>query len=190
MKRYLLIIAFLALTVTSLIAQNGHGESDSNYRIALQYTGDAIQLALPAGALIMCYKKKDLKGFKQLVYGFTATVVVTQIGKNTIKKKRPGDTNEYNAFPSGHTSSSFHAAGFIYKRYGWQYGIPSLALATIVGYSRVSGVDERHHAIDVLGGAAIGSLAAILFTSKYTKGINLDVSMDRSTVGVSYSLKF
>ena len=57
------------------------------------------------------------------------------------------------------------AAGDSQKRYGWDYGLPSYAIAAFVGYSRVH-VDE-HHWADVGVGALIGVIAGQLLTDRY-----------------------
>ena len=44
-------------------------------------------------------------------------------------------------------------AHFLYTRYGPDVGVPALALAGLVAYSRVRGA--HHDATDVLGGAAL-----------------------------------
>jgi membrane-associated phospholipid phosphatase len=46
------------------------------------------------------------------------------------------------AWPSGHTSSSFTVAAVLNEYYGPWVGIPSLALAGLVGYQRI---DSRVH---------------------------------------------
>jgi membrane-associated phospholipid phosphatase len=58
------------------------------------------------------------------------------------------------AWPSGHTSSAFTAAAVLNEYYGPWVGIPSLALAGLVGYQRI---DSRVHDFsDVVFGAMLG----------------------------------
>ena len=58
------------------------------------------------------------------------------------------------SFPSGHTASSFAAAWVLYRRLPKRFGIPALALAGLIGVSRLYlGV---HYPTDVLFGAVSG----------------------------------
>jgi membrane-associated phospholipid phosphatase len=58
------------------------------------------------------------------------------------------------AWPSGHTSSSFTVAAVLNEYYGPWVGVPSFALAGLVGYQRI---DSRAHDFsDVVVGAVLG----------------------------------
>lgn len=70
------------------------------------------------------------------------------------QKERP-DRSDNHSFPSMHTSTSFAAAAFIQRRYGWKWGLPSYILSTYVGWTRVYG--KKHDWWDVAAGAAIGA---------------------------------
>ena len=84
--------------------------------------------------------------------------------KNIVGRIRPYDTIpglvpligrpwDY-SFPSGHTASSFAAAWVLYRRLPKRFGIPALALAGLIGVSRLYlGV---HYPTDVLFGAVSG----------------------------------
>jgi membrane-associated phospholipid phosphatase len=73
----------------------------------------------------------------------------------------------YRSFPSGHAASAFAAAAVITSEAGrwcgrrctWLVGIPMYAGAALVGASRMYG--NKHWASDVVGGAAIGTLAGL-----------------------------
>ena len=64
---------------------------------------------------------------------------------------------------------------FINNRYGVKYGIPSLLLASFVGYSRVYA--EKHYWGDVLAGASIGIASNMIFTKKGELNSNRLVSI-------------
>jgi len=73
---------------------------------------------------------------------------------------KPGDFS----FPSGHTASSFAAAGILYRKLPKRFGIPAVILAGLIGFSRMYlGV---HYPTDVLfgmiSGIGISYLAEIL----------------------------
>ena len=100
---------------------------------------------------------------------FLLTSLVTGVLKDVFERERPpfGEdaieplvaipTSE--SFPSGHTSTSFAAAvalGVLVPRLRW----PALALAAVVGFSRVYlGV---HYTLDVLVGALLGAAIGFL----------------------------
>jgi undecaprenyl-diphosphatase len=62
------------------------------------------------------------------------------------------------SFPSGHASRTFALAGFVLLRFRWRVGVPALAFATLVGYSRI--YLGLHWPTDVIGGALLGVAVA------------------------------
>ncbi|WP_034888278.1 phosphatase PAP2 family protein [Gillisia sp. Hel_I_29] len=130
----------------------------------VQRVGDVFLFVLPAATLGTSLILDDDKGVWQFTKGFVLTEVITFGLKIGINKPRPDQSND-NSFPSGHTSTVFHSAGFINKRYGFKYAIPSYIIA---GYTAASRIDSKKHDIlDVLAGAAIGLGSNLLFTTDY-----------------------
>lgn len=130
----------------------------------VQRVGDVFLFLLPAATLGTSLILDDDKGVWQFTKGFVLTEVITFGLKIGINKPRPDQSND-NSFPSGHTSTVFHSAGFIHKRYGFKYAIPSYIIA---GYTAASRIDSKKHDIlDVLAGAAIGLGSNLLFTTDY-----------------------
>lgn len=71
------------------------------------------------------------------------------------------------SFPSGHSGSSFAAAVVIFLMCPRRYGIPALALASLIALSRLYvGV---HYPTDVLAGALIGAAVAAAVCAAYKK---------------------
>ncbi len=70
------------------------------------------------------------------------------------------------SFPSGHTGSSF-AAAFALFLWNKKWGIPALALAALIGFSRM--YLFVHFPTDVLVGAALGILCAWLAAFLFRK---------------------
>lgn len=129
-------------------------------------TGDVLLFALPATALGSTLIVGDKKGTWQFAKGFLVNQALTFGLKETVNKARPYD-NGFKAFPSGHTSTTFQAASFIRRRYGWKYGLPAYALAGFTGYSRIKAT--KHDGWDVLAGAIVGIGSTYIFTTPYQK---------------------
>lgn len=146
--------------------------------------GDLLLYALPMSAIATTIIKKDPKGSKQFALGFLVNGVTTEGLKYLVKKERPNGTN-FKSFPSGHTSITFQSAAFLQRRYGWKFGIPAYVLASYTGFSRIE--SKNHYFIDVLAGAAIGIGSSYIFTTKYTKDIQ--VSIQRDDLGTTIGLK-
>ena len=78
-------------------------------------------------------------------------------------------------------------ATFLHRRYGRKFAIPAYAAATFVGYSRVQA--DKHFVIDVVAGAAIGSLSSYFLTTPY-KGVNITPVAQGDMIGISFSKKW
>ena len=126
--------------------------------------GDVILYALPAASLGTTLILGDKEGTWQFAKGLLLNEAITYGMKLTIRKERPDGSND-NAFPSGHTSTSFQSATFIYMRYGWEYGLPAFALAGLCAASRIQA--NRHDGWDVIGGILVGVGSSLLFTTPY-----------------------
>jgi len=137
----------------------------------VEKAGDYIQLAVPLTGLAATYYLNDQDGRKQFWNSYISSLSITYFLKHSIDKTRPnGDCCE--SFPSGHTASAFAGAMFIQNRYGYKYGIPSIALASFVGYSRVEG--NKHFWEDVIAGASISTLMNFIFTNKKETESNIN----------------
>lgn len=131
---------------------------------AVQRVGDVILIALPLATFGTTLIKGDNQGAWQFTKGFLLTEAVTFGLKFGVNKQRPDMSND-NSFPSGHTSTVFHSAGFIHRRYGFKYSIPAYALAGFTAASRID--SKKHDILDVIAGTAIGLGSNLLFTTEY-----------------------
>ena len=86
---------------------------------------------------------------------------------------RPRPDGAKYSFPSGHTSTAFATASVLQRHFGWKAGIPSYAVASYVGASRVAG--SHHYVTDVLFGAGIG-IAAGRATTFHLRGASVAVT--------------
>jgi membrane-associated phospholipid phosphatase len=136
---------------------------------AIQEAGDILQYVLPATAAAMTFAYKDLEGSWLFAKSFATTGVTTFLLKEVTDVKRPGRSRSTDSFPSGHASAAFSGASFIQRRYGWRWGLPAYAAASLVAYSRVHA--DRHRPAEVLAGALIGIGATYLFTKPADEGI-------------------
>ena len=145
--------------------------------------GDYVQIGLPLTGLVLSLAKKDKVGTYQLLKSFALQTGTTILLKRAINRTRP--TGGKYSFPSGHTSLSFMGSTFLWKRYGWKYGVPATLAASFVGYSR-AGIDNPvHHPSDVFAGAAIGVLSSLLFTKVRGLCNRIDIIGDTTYVGVN-----
>lgn len=166
MKVKILSVAF-CLVVSSL-----------NHSISAQKNiediGHYSQLGLPVVALGISVIKNDTAGVFQLTKSVLVESVLVYSLKQVIDRKRPNGKSF--SFPSGHTALSFTSSTYLYKRYGWKYGVPATVIASFVGYSRFGIDDPVHYFSDVLAGATIGIVTSLVFTKKKINSDNISIS--------------
>jgi membrane-associated phospholipid phosphatase len=176
--RLLTLYFFLFIVFQSVSSQNK----------TLETSGDVIFVALPAIAFGTTFLKKDKEGSQQFVKSFLVNFTTTAALKILIHKQRPNMEN-FNAFPSGHTSVSFQGASFIQRRYGWKYGLPAYVLAGFTGFTRINA--DKHDFTDVFAGALLGIGSTYLFTTPYQQE-HMELSFNRfdNTYLIGFKFKF
>lgn len=75
--------------------------------------------------------------------------------------QRPNN-GPFDGFPSGHSTGSFLAAGFICKKYGFKIGIFAIIIAALVAISRVYA--GKHTVIQVICGSILGFFVTYALT--------------------------
>ena len=122
------------------------------------------------GVVLLIPKKTRKSGFTALLALIIGSVITNLVLKTAVARIRPYDAVEglvplvkklrdY-SFPSGHTCASFSCAVVYYKMYPDIKGKGAMVLAVLIALSRLYvGV---HYPTDVLGGAIVGWLSAIL----------------------------
>lgn len=145
------------------------------------------EVGLVAAALGSSAVGSDWQGAKQAALSIGSAALVTEGLKQAFPEERP-DRSGNDSFPSGHTSISFAAAGYLHQRYGWQVGLPATAVAAFVGLARVEA--DKHHWYDVVAGAGIGELAAITFTRKFSDDVMIFPWGDTQSGGVALNARF
>ena len=101
----------------------------------------------------------DHKRFHEGTYDIAQVFLVSAVYTTSLKyathRERP-DGSDHLSFPSGHTSNAFAWATVANHHYGPKLGIPSFALATLIGVGRME--MNVHHLSDVVAGATLGYL--------------------------------
>lgn len=137
------------------------------------FMGDGIFAICLIGLMFFYFRNKH-RGLA-LLYSFLLSGLVTQLLKNLISSPRPRlyfEPGTYlyfiddvtlsgsSGFPSGHTATAFAIATvMILMMRNKQLQVLILMAALLVGYSRI--YLAQHFLLDVIVGAAIGSIAAI-----------------------------
>lgn len=138
-------------------------------RVMLYITklGDHGMIWIVTGICLLCSKKYRKCGVVVLLSLLASLILGNGILKNLIKRDRPcwihpdialliKNPRDY-SFPSGHTFSSFAAAISIFY-YEKRFGSACLALATLIGFSRL--YLYVHFPTDVAAGAIFGTATA------------------------------
>jgi membrane-associated phospholipid phosphatase len=149
--------------------------------------GTAVAIALPLLAGGFSIYEGDKTGFAQMTVDTLLTVGTAYGLKQFVREKRP-DGSDYKSFPSDTAALAFAPAVFMWDRYGWQYGVPAVAAATYVGWTRVDA--RQHHWYDVAASAGLAIISSQIFTTRYhPRGLNYDamVQPDGGMVHLSYN---
>jgi len=176
--RFFVLLLLLIVCLCPLSPERAFAANQSITR-----TGDILQLVLPGLAVGSTFFAGndaggwwDREGSKEVALSITTTSAIVLTGKEAAHKFRP-DESDRNSFPSGHTSASFSGASFIWRRYGWQWGLPAAAAASFVGYSRFQA--NQHYADDILAGASIAVLSNLIWVDRKHDGVSfLPVALD------------
>lgn len=152
-----------------------------------QTAADVGQVGLVALALGKSLYEGDGQGLRQLAWTEATTLGATEALKYGFPEERPNGRNDQ-SFPSGHTSMSFAAAGYVQRRYGWEWGVPATVAATLVGISRVQSRD--HHWYDVVAGAALGEGMAWIFTTPHDSNVQFLPWADTKGAGFAFNARF
>jgi hypothetical protein len=170
----------LALTIL-LVPQEAQSDGFETY-------GDVGQYLIPGIALMVAAAKRDTDGVVQLGATSAATMGTTYALKYAVNRRRPNGNRQ--SFPSGHASAAFMGAAFLHFRYGWEYGLPAYAAASLVAASRVT--SRNHHATDVVASAAIGIAAAYVLTDSIDETVTIVPFADvrKRNFGLLVNIKF
>ena len=170
-----------ALSLSMLSSPAAHAFSNNTWADI----SDVSVFALAGSALVVPVVRDDWEGARQAAYSLGTAEAISLLGKATIHEQRP-DESDNNSFPSGHSALAFASATTMYKRYGWEVGVPAYALATLTASARVAA--RKHHWYDALAGAVIGSSSGWLFTDAFNNKVQLIPWADSKGVGIEATL--
>lgn len=91
--------------------------------------------------------QSHLRGF---VYGGISIYAL----KTVFARPRPGNSDNHQSFPSGHTTIMFMSATQLQQAYGWGVGSAAYALSIFTAATRLT--DDVHWFSDTVGGAFLG----------------------------------
>jgi len=148
-------------------------------------TGVAIALPLVAGGI--AYFKNDNVGIAQLLVESTLTLGTAYALKNIVREQRP-DGSDFKSFPSETTALAASGSSFLWRRYGWQYGLPALAMTEFVSYSRVQA--RQHHWYDTLASSGIAAGYSALLGTRFKERYKLDTSVEPAPDGAMVRLSY
>lgn len=135
----------------------------------ISFLGNAGWIWIAAAVLLLLFKKTRKHGIT-LALGLIMCLVLNNLTlKNLIARQRPFDYDpsiqliipkpgEF-SFPSGHTLSSFMAATVLWYADKKRFGIPAVAVASLMGFSRL--YLQVHYLTDVVGGVVLGIIFGI-----------------------------
>lgn len=131
--------------------------------------GDKGFIWILLSVLLLCRKDTRRTGILCALALLGSLILNNMVLKNLVGRMRPFDRYEDLvplimrpvdfSFPSGHTGSSFAAAGVMYAKLPRRYGVLAIVFAAIIAFSRLYvGV---HYPSDVLAGMATGLVIAV-----------------------------
>ena len=176
-------LAAIAFSAAGVLSATPALAADEGWKTA----ADVGEIGLVSVALGKSAVEQDWQGVRQLGLGLGVTAAATAGLKSAFPEERP-DQSDNKSFPSGHTSISFAAAGYLQKRYGWQWGLPATLAAAVVGVSRVESKD--HHWYDVVAGAVLGEGVAYFLTSPKDSNVKFLPWADSHGGGVYLTARF
>lgn len=170
---------------SALFTNKTHNLSKTQKGVKL--STDIAVLALPVATLAGVIIEQDWEGLKEGAFTAAATLGSTYLLKSIVREERP-DGSSFDSFPSGHTSVTFATATFLQLRYGWKVGVPAYIVSTYVAWGRA--FSKRHHAWDVVAGAAIGAGSALIFTHPWAKKHELSIAPVATNDAIGFATSF
>ena len=161
--KILSLIQQLDISILLYIKDNMHSPIMDKIMVIITSLGNGGAVWIIIAALLIINKKYRAIGFMALGALLLSTVLGEGILKHVVQRVRPSaDIPAINilitkplsySFPSGHTTSSFAAAGILAK-YFKHYAFYFFSLASLIAFSRL--YLYLHYPTDILGGIVLG----------------------------------
>jgi membrane-associated phospholipid phosphatase len=153
----------------------------------IEQLGTGIAIALPLVAGGIAYYKNDRVGIAQLVVESAMTLGTVYALKNIVREQRP-DGSDFHSFPSETTALAASGSSFLWRRYGWEYGLPAFAMTQFVSYSRVQA--HQHRWYDTLASSGIAAGYAYVLGTPFQRRHNIDTSLEAAPDGAMVRLSY
>ena len=180
-------VLIFALNVESSFAFTVNKTPLSSTEKNIETLGTGIAIALPVAAGGIALYKGDKVGVAQLMVETALTVGTAFALKNIVREERP-DGSDFHSFPSDTTALAASGSSFLWRRYGWEYGLPAAALTQFVSYSRVQA--RQHRWYDTLASSGIAVGYSYLLGTRYKQRHNLDTSLAVAPDGAMARLSY
>jgi hypothetical protein len=183
MKSWILAIALFAALPLSA------AQADIASKNTEKTVGESIAYSLPVAAVtITLMHDDDWTGLKEYGFVAAATMGSTLLIRQFIHKTSPDGTSD-RSFPSIEAAAGSPAESYLWRRYGWQYGLP----AFILEHSASFLLDRagKHHFVDGLAVSALSAGFSWLSVTPYHKRIDFGAyTDDRGGVYVGARMNF
>src|SRR5258708_14737911 len=153
----------------------------------IEQLGTGIAIALPLVAGGIAYYKNDRVGIAQLVVESAFTLGTVYALKNIVREQRP-DGSDFHSFPSETTALAASGSSFLWRRYGWEYGLPAFAMTQFVSYSRIQA--HQHRWYDTLTSSGIAAGYAYMLGTPFKRRHNIDTSVEPAPDGAMIRLSY
>ncbi len=183
MKKHLIAVLLCPLLALCEPAQ----AALSSRQKTIEDLGKGVSVALPLIAGGITLYKKDRKGSLQLITETFLTVGTAYALKSFVRERRP-DGSDFHSFPSETTALAASGSSFLWRRYGWEYGLPAFAASQFVSYSRVQA--DKHHWYDTLASSGIAIGYGYLITTPFKKRYNINTELEPAPGGAVVRLSY
>jgi membrane-associated phospholipid phosphatase len=182
-----LALFVLVVSVTDGLAFTPNKTPLSSTQKRIETAGTVVAIALPITAGGIALYKHDRVGVAQLLVESALTIGTAYALKNIVREQRPDGSN-YQSFPSDTTAIAASGSSFLWRRYGWEYGLPAAAMTEFVAYSRVQA--RQHRWYDTLASSGIAMGYSYLLGTRFRERHGVDTSLSVAPDGAMARLSY
>ena len=153
----------------------------------IETMGTGVAIALPLTALAITIRKRDRVGLEEFAVQTALTVGTAYALKYLVREQRP-DGSDFHSFPSDTTALAASGSSFLWRRYGWQYGLPAYAVMQFVSYSRIQA--NKHHWYDTMASSAIAFGYSLAVTDRFSQRYHLRTSLEATPDSAYFQLAY